>query len=209
MEKRIARVVRWLERCVSASKSKAWHNALTEMECARAELEEARRELWELAAENEQPKRNMFVVDLSRVAALAIFFLCVLSVPLSAPIGNSQRNIVMNNDDLILEWVTSDEKAVLAGLRKSLSESNLEALKREQKNELEKIPLPSATTVSSFKPVPVQPKKQISFEPEQHVFQDQKKSDEKPVALERILTLMQIGQNALREEGPAIIINRQ
>ncbi len=211
MEKRISRVMRWLERCMYATKSKSWHNALTEMECARAELEEARKELWQLAETQGQEQKNKGIVVLSRVATLTVLFLCVLSVPLSVSQSNDSQKYVAKKK-FSLEWVTSDERAVLAGLRKSLSESNIEALRNREegyKNERDSLPISSVAMTTDVKQAKEMPIEKKELQNKKSVAKEDQQVGNANETLERLLTLLQIGQSALREQGPAIIINRQ
>lgn len=46
MEKKMNRIQRWLDRCVTACKSGAWGSALMEVECLEAGLKSAREEIW-------------------------------------------------------------------------------------------------------------------------------------------------------------------
>lgn len=130
MEKKIARISRWLERCAKACSAGSWNSALLDMECAKAELEDVRTEIW---AKNEglfhvRPvRRGALVLKASFLSIALIFSLAApLAVQSSGP-GAFVQRIHENNrsGEHALEWVTSDEQAVLAALRKSLSEANL------------------------------------------------------------------------------------
>ncbi|WP_024821751.1 hypothetical protein [Aminobacterium mobile] len=209
MEKRILRVMRWLERCLYASRRKAWHNALSEMECARAELEEARQELWRLAACEEKAVHGKttlgFVV---KSLGLAFLFLCAISAPLSVPMQNAHRVLVADrSQEPVLEWLTIDEQALLTALRRNLSESNIEAMRQKGEEEEGKpyqLPRldrgPTAVALRSEKSTIVETEGQRNIEG---------KENEKNISLDRILTLVQVGQKALRDQGPAIVVNRQ
>ncbi|HCU38309.1 MAG TPA: hypothetical protein DGT21_23670, partial [Armatimonadetes bacterium] len=53
LEKRLMRVQRWIDRCMEGCRCKAWNSAIAELECARAELDSASREIWEEASETQ------------------------------------------------------------------------------------------------------------------------------------------------------------
>ncbi len=183
MEKNLKRVHRWIDRCIVACKSGKWDSALAEVECARAELESASEEIWERAsgAGNQYPVVRM--VGLSfRSMAVAILVIMMAAIPIStggyAPLG------VADTRQLHLEWVTADEQGVLSALRTSLSEMNLARDIPHQTSPPETEPRLGPPAMERVAP-------QIARE----------ETGAPAVALDEILTLIEIGQRALRGEG--------
>lgn len=123
MEKKIARVIRWLDRCSRACSAGSWRNALMDMECAKAELDEARQDLWTLAEGTDGHPSLQRAVKVLGVACTALLLLLVAAIPLASP-PMAQNSVVVVESVPSLEWVSADEKTVLLSLRKSLSEAN-------------------------------------------------------------------------------------
>jgi len=185
MEKNLKRVQRWIERCIAACRSERWDSALAEVECARAELESASDEIWQRASGAGEPSRAGRFVGLSFLSiAMAFLVIMVAAIPIStggyAPVG------VADTRQLRLEWVTVDEQSVLSALRTSLSEMNLA---RETLNQ--DYPVEAAPAA----PLPVS---QLSGAAPRIAREEQVAP---AGTLDEILTLIEIGQRALRGEG--------
>ena len=149
MEKKIARVIRWLERCSKGCGARSWQNALLDMECAKAEMEEARRDLWALAegaGRKNNPARG--VVRTLGVTCTAFLLLLLVAVPLATP--PAQNALVMVESEPSLEWVSADEKNLLASLRKGLSEANFASLSEERAASLQNTVQPHAGAKRTF-----------------------------------------------------------
>lgn len=131
MEKKIARIYRWLERCAKACSAESWSSALLDMECAKAELEDVRSEIWtraEGALQGRPARRGPLLLRVSFLSVILIFALAApLAIQNTGPEGRSARSSnprFIHSAEPVLEWVTGDEQAVLSALRKSLSEAN-------------------------------------------------------------------------------------
>jgi len=129
MEKKIARIYRWLERCAKACSAGSWNSALLDMECAKAELEDVRTEIWsktEGAFEIRPTRRGALALKASFLSVVLLFSLAApLAIQSSRPASSVYRaNGNVHSGEHVLEWVTGDEQAVLAALRKSLSDAN-------------------------------------------------------------------------------------
>ncbi|MFA7620784.1 MAG: hypothetical protein WCY56_02930 [Aminobacteriaceae bacterium] len=196
MDRKIARIYRWLERCAKACSAGSWGSALVDMECAKAELEEARSEIWaraEGAHTAQQGKRGARAFRVALVGTAMLFaFAAPLAMqsPVPAPAG-----IVAEED--MLEWVTADEKAVLNALRRSLSEANLAWISERRESKVE----------SAAKEAPG---RRVAASREEPVAGEVKTSSPPEAAeLDSILALVQIGQKVLRErESPVQIQGR-
>ncbi|MDT8284625.1 MAG: hypothetical protein RQ767_03800 [Thermovirgaceae bacterium] len=183
MEKNLKRVHRWIDRCIAACGSQKWDSALAEVECAKAELESARETIWQKASGSgeQSPTGQIFMLSF-RSLAFALLVVMVAALPIStggyAPMG------VGRTGSLTLEWVTSDEQSVLKALRTSLSDMNFAREAQSDSN----ITLPGIRV----------PADQVRQQPA--VGREEAGAD----PLDKILTLIEIGQRALRGEGSVI-----
>lgn len=82
MEKRVAGIVRWLERFQRSYKSGAMESALMDAECARADLEILRRDVWSSLGPSREPRRRVGMF-LSRAVLSAFLVVLATSVPVS------------------------------------------------------------------------------------------------------------------------------
>ena len=196
MEKKIARIARWLDRCSKACSAMSWQSALLDMECAKAELEEARAQLWARAEGSVQASPVMRRAGRMTLAAVLGLFL-VLSV--AGPLAvQAARETVSIASGPSLEWVSTDEKALLSALRRNLSDANLARLSAEP----EENPLSRETEMTTVA-------RQAESKRNSTVRQGGAKEKlQNPSSSGRefdtIITLVQIGQKALRERESAI-----
>ncbi len=184
MEKNLNRVHRWIDRCIAACRNGKWDSALAEVECARAELESASEEIWEMASGmgNNYPVGRFFALSL-RSSVIALLVIMVAALPIStishAPVG------IADTSDLRLEWVTADEQSVLSSLRISLSEMNL----------AREIPADEIAAPPSVRIAPAMAGSPIMEKPRESSYSG---------GLDEILALIEIGQRALRGENIVI-----
>lgn len=126
MEKRLMRVQRWIDRCMEACRCKAWNSAIAELECARAELDSASREIWEEASETQIRMQPRWLYGsktvLLHVVPVSILILFLAVGPTSMESFLSPTSLAIEPSPSV-EWVTADEKVLLENLRKNLSQS--------------------------------------------------------------------------------------
>jgi hypothetical protein len=202
LEKRLKRVQRWIDRCMEACRCKAWNSAIAELECARAELDSASREIWDAAAETEirtQPKwLNGSKAVLLHVVPVAILFL-FLAVGSTSRESFFSPNPLASEPSPSVEWVTADEKVLLENLRKNLSQ-NLASDFPEAGVERVAVGRPAAKNRLLNKAEATgQGNAQIPA-----VFSQPGVS----VAAEDLLSLIQVGQRALRPDGEGLRVER-
>lgn len=199
MEKRLKRVQRWIDRCVEACRCKAWSSALAELECARAELDSASREIWEIAEGSKTESRNGWSLfpkgSLVHVFAVTLFILLLAGAPTSTESFNPSHPVASEPGPLV-EWVTADEKVLLDNLRKSLAGGTAAASAGPAVSSVRSVnkggsPLTAKPAASlQQQAVPVSPRV------------------ETPVQPEDLLSLIQVGQRALRPDGEGLKIER-
>ncbi len=186
MERKLKRVQRWLDRCVQACRGGRWNAALAEVECARAELETARGYLWE-KTQSEGSTRSVegYILAPIRSLAIAVMVVMVAAIPIST--GGYRPVATDAGRDLKLEWVTPDEQSVLRSLRTNLSEMNMARI-------------PEAGTVTKEVLSPAK----SNIRQEKRVFSSEtvetSTGPEIALSLDEVLTLLEVGQRALRSE---------
>ena len=191
LERKLKRVQNWIERCIQAYRNGKYMYAVSELESARAELEAARLKLWEEATKAEsstgKARFSYFVSFGSRSLCLALLILMVAALPTA-----TMRNFplpVVKEDNLSLEWVTSDERSALVALRKSLSEMNLRASAVERSDVKVKA-RPASITV----------REELSSNKEEGSVLGAQKAEKNSLNIEDVLYLYEVGQRALRKE---------
>ena len=194
MEKKIARIARWLDRCARACSARSWQSALLDMECAKAELEEARSELWARAEGSSRPLPAVRKAGrMTVVAVLGLFLVLSVAGPLAV---QSVRETVAIASGPSLEWVSTDEKALLSALRRNLSDANLARLSEE-----EGVLSPEPGSAMAERPAAVRRNVSAPAERNSGKLQIPSSSGRE---FDTIITLVQIGQKALRERESAI-----
>jgi hypothetical protein len=197
MEKRIAGIVRWLDRCLKACKAGALESALMDVECARADMEELRNEVWKkLQRRHSTRVRARFLWVPLKVVLWA--FLVVLTG--ATPLALFQESLTLEKQEreaVSLEWVTPDEKALLGHLRKHLSNGN-----------------PFASIQIPAQPAAQRPSARESVT-RGFVARGLPKQEPRParddvidIPYDRIISLVQAGEKAMQKDEPAIKVER-
>jgi len=168
------------------------------MECAKAELENVRGELWEKAESGAESSRGV-----RKAGRLVFASVLGLSLILSSAVPLAVQQMTGRSASVpgpALEWVSSDEKALLAALRRSLSESNLARISEKDK-EAE----PDEGIVAFEEPQPVRGRNQrYSAVSSALPGTRAKKTSNSGEEFDTIINLVQIGQKALRDREAAI-----
>lgn len=180
-----------------------------EMECAKAEMDLAREELWAAAQEDGNGKRmHVLAFRSTRAAFVAALLLLITAAPIanSVTIVQEQGKIAIRTAP-VLEWVTTDERTLLSALRKSLSEANAGSSRE--------VFAPSGarddgsgnaeTRVSAVD----RKERDVSGKLTERAGRESLSAKSQPVVTgEMIYSLVQLGQKALRNSEPAIRIDR-
>ena len=197
MEKRIAGIIRWLERCLAACKAGATESALMDAECARADIDRLRSDLWNsLERKHTIRTRTAFTPTSLRVAFLAFCAVLASAAPLALPQEKRlQEAAKLRESSPLLEWVTPDEKMLLVNLRKRLSDANTAMISA---NGEQRVSLPKGQAAPAGK----------AAKEAGDALQDTKKEGIS-LPYDRIISLVQTGEKALRNEDPVIKIDRR
>ena len=198
MEKRVAGIIRWLERCIKAYKAGAVESALMDAECAKADMEALRSELWKKVETCQSaPARRFNFFKVAEAFFWAFGIMLISATPLALQQDGPARE-ARAEGNLTLEWVTPDERALLSNLRKSPSEP------------LAQIITPELAIADSFV-APAVPAR--SAGPERHRSpgspplrseQTGQREPETSLPYDRILSLIEMGGRAMKNETPAI-----
>ena len=205
IEKKISRVMKWLERCTLACRGKCYGAALMDIECARVDFDSARDEIWHAAQEQFIPtSRKIYFIRFFRTAITTAVILLSVAAPLSF-VENTFSAIATNGS---LEWVTSDEKTLLLNLREQLSNAN-----SGWTSDLTDSPAiiysesDSGTKVAKTEtnPLPVKSERIVPAGTNEKSINNGKTDI---INEAQIFTLLKIGENALKKNPSAVIVER-
>lgn len=180
-----------------------------EMECAKAEMDLAREELWAAAQEDGNGKRlHALAFRSTRAAFVAALLLLITAAPIanSVTIAREQGKIAIRTAP-VLEWVTTDERTLLSALRKSLSEANAGSSREvfAQSDARNEGGGNAETRVSAVD----RKERDVSGKLTERAGRESLSAKSQPVVTgEMIYSLVQLGQKALRNSEPAIRIDR-
>ncbi len=188
---------------MEACRCKAWTSAIAELECARAELDSAGREIWEAAAETEtRPQARGFRPSKSlllQVVPVTLMFLLLAVGPTSIESFNPSRTLSLEAGPSV-QWVTADERLLLENLRKSLSEGRAGLVAGTGSGKAQPGVAP-ARRLKGLNPAEAE-------EPRREAVPPISSRGGVSVAAEDLLSLIQVGQRALRPEGEALHVER-
>ena len=145
VERRIAGIIRWLERLKQSYSSGAMESALMDAECARADLEDLRQAVWSQVKPSEH-RVGIFTRILSglRTVSLAVIIVLLAVVPLSrelpAPIVELDKSdivmaepiIIVREEDPVTEAVAPSRTASAQPVKKAASQKRKTSAKRPQ-----------------------------------------------------------------------------
>ncbi len=212
MDKQIRKVQKWLERCLIACRADSWENALAEMECANAEMEMARKELWTIVenqGKNDRVRFRNLLTNTARAGVLALLIIFASAMPLSR-LNISSVLPEIGRDNHIVEFINDEEEVLLQALRNSLSENGFRESTFTDQGQ--------STIIRQADVDPGSEKdERIALSPYGAVTSpavtdnnsETVKPPEESLTLESLIALVQIGEEALRESEPAIKIQRQ
>jgi hypothetical protein len=154
-------------------------------ECARADLEHLRKDLWiGLARKNQEKSGSRAIAGFLRVVSVACVLVLLIATPLPSLEG---PRVVPPESTATLEWITPDEKTLLSNLRRHLSDSN------------------SFAAAKNVEKVQVEKEKPDGRKPEETRAE---KRAPNGVPYDQIASLVRTGEKALKNERPAITIER-
>ena len=199
MKKRIIRLRRWLDRLSVASENKHWDSAIAAADCLNAETREIRDELCGMFTE--ETKRfafHKFITGLPmyiKTIGIALIIVMLSSMPIAIE-PEKQLNAVSklpvesNKNVKNLNWLTKEEDELLSVFRSDFTESSqmsLASASSEKVANTKKIKrVTKKTTVTDAENIPQELKSNTVA---------------KSIAQEDLLTLIQVGEKALRGDS--------
>lgn len=98
VEKKVAGIIKWLERLKASYSSGAMESALMDAECARADLEDLRLDVWEKVSPSARRNSAGFsrVLGYARTVSLSVVIVMASVVPLSREAGAPEAEPLRN-----------------------------------------------------------------------------------------------------------------
>ncbi len=215
MEKRVAGIVRWLERFQRAYRSGAIESALMDAECARADLETLRRDVWSALDPSCLPRRRR--APLGRAVVSALLVVLATAVPVS--VAQRERGFEEAGEPLPYDSLFAWSVLNLRTAGPSFDGASEVA-------ETGSVLTPSSALVASQPKPPLAPPR-AHAEPRpgsglrplgknggegarsaEGGKKDEKKG-EKKVPYETVFALLQTGERVLKNERPVIAVDRR
>ena len=194
VDKKVAGIIRWLERFKKSYSSGAVESALMDAECARADLENLRHDVWATLDPNVKPVNKNFLrfINFLRISSLSLIIVLTAVFPISkdvqAPAIEYKKNEITFAEPII---IVREEKI---------------KIKNENENEFH---IENNNNIKAKKPVktanikrtpPAAPEKIKTNKIEKTEIQ------QKSVAYDKVFSLMQTGQRALKNNSSVIKI---
>ena len=218
VDKRVAGIIRWLERLKQSYSSGAMENALIEAECAKADLEILRADVWNKIStfsdlnEPIETKRNKIfgnIINFSKIGFLTLIIILTAVFPISREPFAEQSTRIIEEDktQLVLaepvQIIYEEPVAKLANLK---TQETYKAAKNDvqktQKNQ---------SKIQAVQTAPKTQKKQAveNVEKNERIEKAEKiEKIEKKVAYEELFSLMQTGQRALKNNNSVVKISK-
>jgi hypothetical protein len=188
---------------LKACKAGALENALMDAECARADIERLRDEVWEKLEERHTARGRGRVAGTPVKAFLGAVLLVLTAATPVALIQESLSQKRQERETVTLEWVTPDEKTLLGNLRKHLSDSNPFASIQQPQEPPPRQPELPPRTVERGRAVGAVPKQEPEFAVGGDVMEIAME-----IPYDRIISLVQAGEKAMKNGEPAIKIEK-
>jgi hypothetical protein len=205
MDRHLKRVERWLKRCVAACKCGSWTDALAEAECLEAETKGLREKLWGAVEEESLGTGKRGIVYSSfmvfKVAALAMAIVLAAVMPISLDI--EARSGVFDEPAESVALLTNAESDIINALRESLSNGNRGRV-------VLTVEIPEKASAPARETGVAMASERTRAEPERPVAEETplpaavaEKEDRHP-SIDEVISLIQVGQRALRVSEPGV-----
>ena len=207
MKKKITRLKRWLDRLSKACDARQWSSAVAASDCLNAEARELREELYGILMEDSRDFRSTKMLSIMpmhiKTIGIALLIVSLTSIPIAT---ESEKNASMisktSSENTLnmknLSWLTKEEAELLTVFRSNFTESSNMALTP--------IKITASTSVNNKKIANQSAydgrknhKEEFPIENFKRNTQEvQSKSFVKNTAHEDLLSLIQVGERALR-----------
>jgi len=202
-DKRVAGVIRWLERLKKSYSSGAMENALMDAECARADLENLRLDVWAtLDTKGKQENKNKFLpglLNFSRVVSLAALIVLLTGLPVSKEIKipaveYKKEKITFAEPIIVIREDSKPKTKKNENLKENLKIEKIQ--NKSDNNNIAAVKAKKTTFAANVKktqPAVVGTEKN---EPDEE--------EKKTVAYDKIFSLIQTGERALKNNSSVI-----
>lgn len=192
VEKRIDGINRWLERLKQSYTSGAMENALMDAECAKADLEILRADVWNKIQPRESDKNKfiLMTVNFSKIAFLTLIIVLLAVFPISkeipvAPLKEDKNKIVLAEPiQIIYEHESKYE-----------TPKPVQTVAKVNNNVNNNVAKPKRSVIQAETVKNIKPEKPAKLE-----------KAEKRVAYDDIFSLIQTGQRALKNNESVVKI---
>ena len=192
VEKRIDGINRWLERLKQSYTSGAMENALMDAECAKADLEILRADVWNKIQPRESYKNKfiLMTVNFSKIAFLTLIIVLLAVFPISkeipvAPLKEDKNKIVLAEPiQIIYEHESKYE-----------TPKPIQTVAKVNNNVNNNVAKPKRSVIQAETVKNLKPEKPAKLE-----------KAEKKVAYDDIFSLIQTGQRALKNNESVVKI---
>ena len=193
VDKRVAGIIKWLERLKKSYSSGAIETALMDAECAKADLENLRQDVWANLRPKEKSGHKKFfsrLINFSRVAVLSALIILLAVFPVARDLPAPAMEHELDKKNLVL----------VEPIKVIVIREDKEEIIKDDRREIKKAkPAPVAT--NRPKSVKINSVKQESLPVK-------KQEPEKVVAYDKVFSLIQTGQKALKKNNSVIINNK-
>ena len=189
VDKRVAGIIRWLERLKKSYSSGAMESALMDAECARADLENLRLDVWATLAPGSKPENKIFsrALNFSRVFSLAVLIVLLAVFPISK---ETQPPVIEHKK----EKITFAEPIIVIREEKTKT-------KTQSDNNIAAASVSTGKTKKTARPAVVKKSQPVS---QPKIQAEKKEPEQKAVAYDKVFSLMQTGQRALKGSSTVI-----
>jgi hypothetical protein len=186
---------------LKACKTGALESALMDAECARADIERLRNEVWEKLERRHRAKTRGRLAWIPLKAAFWAFtVLLTAATPLALFQEGSTRER-QERETVTLEWVTPDEKTLLSNLRRHLSDSNPFASIQP--------PMQTQVPIQTPTRAPVREEREpVVRAASRRAPEIAAREDAADIPYDRIISLVQAGEKAMKNGEPAIRVEK-
>ena len=202
LDKKVAGIIRWLERLKKSYSSGAMENALMDAECARADLETLRLDVWATLDPQAKPKNKFFmqILNFARVVSLAAIIVLLTVFPISKEVPTeaieySKDKITLAKPILIIREDKEDKKDSTEKIEKIQAKNDKND---SDNNNIAVVKAKRPTRTANIKkPQPVVQEK----------IQAKNETEQKTVAYDKVFSLIQTGERALKNNRSVIKSN--
>ena len=180
VDKKVAGIIRWLERLKKSYSDGAIESALMEAECACADLENLRNDVWQKVKPSKHKSLNNMILSFLRCVSLAAVVILFYVTPLE-------------KDNVPSMTVTEEMKALTQTQPKPII-----IVREYEKPEVK-------ATSKPEKPEKRSSRRQVT---QRKASENPKPISQKTVPYDKVLSLVQTGQRALKENSSVISIKK-